>query len=105
MITNLPRVQKGTVQIQLGVISTGSFSRGVLPLGKLVQWVSQRRTFAATRHSACRQPSPIKRSFGSDGPPGAYADWNRDVIFLIGANIADNHPILFQRLEANPARR
>ena len=26
------------------------------------------------------------------------------MIFLIGANIADNHPILWQRLEANPAR-
>ena len=44
-----------------------------------------------------------KRSFGSDGPPGAYEDFERaDVILLIGANIADNHPILCRRLEANP---
>jgi anaerobic selenocysteine-containing dehydrogenase len=44
-----------------------------------------------------------KRSFGSDGPPGAYEDLERaDVILLIGANIADNHPILCRRLEANP---
>src|SRR5258708_30895315 len=27
-----------------------------------------------------------------------------DVILLIGANIADNHPILWQRLEANHAK-
>src|SRR6266446_10417864 len=47
--------------------------------------------------------SGYKRSFGSDGPPGAYEDLTKaDVIFLIGANIADNHPILCQYLEANP---
>ena len=40
-----------------------------------------------------------KRSFGSDGPPGAYDDFRAaDVILLIGANIADNHPILCQHL-------
>ena len=43
-----------------------------------------------------------KRSFGSDGPPGAYEDLEiADVILLIGANIAENHPILCSRLEAN----
>jgi assimilatory nitrate reductase catalytic subunit len=47
--------------------------------------------------------SGYKRSFGSDGPPGAYEDLERaDVILLIGANIADNHPILCRRLETNP---
>jgi assimilatory nitrate reductase catalytic subunit len=46
--------------------------------------------------------SGYKRSFGSDGPPGAYEDLEcADVIVLIGANLADNHPILWQRLEAN----
>ena len=47
-----------------------------------------------------------KRSFGSDGPPGAYDDLEQaDVAFLIGANIADNHPILCHRLECNPLRK
>ena len=33
--------------------------------------------------------------FGSDGPPGSYEDIEKaDVVLLIGANIADNHPIL-----------
>src|SRR5437879_11710457 len=49
--------------------------------------------------------SGYKRSFGSDGPPGAYEDLSQaDVIFLIGANIADNHPILCQYPDANPRR-
>ena len=44
-------------------------------------------------------------SFGSDGPPGAYEDLETaDVILLIGANIADNHPILCQYLDANPRK-
>src|SRR5213079_656793 len=44
-------------------------------------------------------------SFGIDGPPGAYEDLQKaDVILLIGANIADNHPILCQHLEANPRK-
>src|SRR5262249_35054656 len=47
--------------------------------------------------------SGYKRSFGSDGPPGSYEDLAKaDVILLIGANIADNHPILCQRLLENP---
>src|SRR5262249_61295137 len=47
--------------------------------------------------------SGYKLSFGSDGPPGAYEDLEKaDVILLIGANIAENHPILCQYLEANP---
>jgi len=46
-----------------------------------------------------------KRSFGSDGPPGAYADLEvADAVLLIGANIAENHPILCSRLEANKGR-
>src|SRR5260370_27498048 len=49
--------------------------------------------------------SGYKRSFGSDGAPGTYEDLEKaDVILLIGANIADNHPILCQRLQANPRK-
>src|ERR1700687_4075312 len=49
--------------------------------------------------------SGYKISFGSDGPPGAYEDLEQaDVVLLIGANIADNHPILCQYLDSNPRR-
>ncbi|SDI86885.1 sulfite reductase (NADPH) alpha subunit [Frankineae bacterium MT45] len=40
-----------------------------------------------------------KTSLGSDGPPGSYQDFDRaDLFFVIGANMADCHPILFLRL-------
>ncbi|MDX1299209.1 MAG: bifunctional nitrate reductase/sulfite reductase flavoprotein subunit alpha [Pseudomonas sp.] len=43
--------------------------------------------------------SGYKLSLGSDGPPGSYEDFERaEVFFLIGANMADCHPILFLRL-------
>ncbi len=46
-----------------------------------------------------------KQSFGSDGPPGSYKGLQTaDVIFLIGANIADNHPILWNHLRKNEKR-
>lgn len=43
--------------------------------------------------------SGYKLSLGSDGPPGSYEDFDKaDVFFVIGANMADCHPILFLRL-------
>ncbi|MFC7448470.1 molybdopterin-dependent oxidoreductase [Rhodococcus daqingensis] len=43
--------------------------------------------------------SGYKLSLGADGPPGSYEDFDHaDVFFVIGANMADCHPILFLRL-------
>ena len=43
--------------------------------------------------------SGYKLTFGSDGPPGSYQDFDcADVFFVIGANMADCHPILFLRM-------
>ncbi len=40
-----------------------------------------------------------KLSLGADGPPGSYQDFDRaDAFFVIGANMADCHPILFLRM-------
>ncbi len=40
-----------------------------------------------------------KQSLGADGPPGSYQDFDKaDVFFVIGANMADCHPILFLRM-------
>ncbi|MBF8795315.1 bifunctional nitrate reductase/sulfite reductase flavoprotein subunit alpha [Pseudomonas monteilii] len=43
--------------------------------------------------------SGYKQSLGADGPPGSYQDFEHAEVFLvIGANMADCHPILFLRL-------
>ena len=43
--------------------------------------------------------SGYKLSLGSDGPPGSYQDFDKaDLFFVIGANMADCHPILLLRM-------
>lgn len=40
-----------------------------------------------------------KQSLGADGPPGSYDDIDHaDLFFVIGANMADCHPVLYLRM-------
>jgi assimilatory nitrate reductase catalytic subunit len=91
----------------VGVISTGQLvTEEFYTLGKLVQLgIGTPNYDGNTTLCMSTAVAGYKRSFGSDGPPGAYEDLERaDLILLIGANIADNHPILCRRLEANPSK-
>jgi assimilatory nitrate reductase catalytic subunit len=91
----------------LGVISTGQLvTEEFYALGKLVQLGFGTNNYDGnTTLCMATAVSGYKLSFGSDGPPGAYDDLEKaDVILLIGANIAENHPILCQYLESNPAK-
>ena len=90
-----------------GVLSTGQLvTEEFYALGKLVQLGFGTNNYDGnTTLCMSTAVSGYKISFGSDGPPGAYEDLETaDVILLIGANIADNHPILCQYLEANPRK-
>lgn len=86
----------------LGVVGTGQLlTEETYTLGKLVQ-LGFRTPNNDGNTTLCMASavSGYKLSFGSDGPPGSYSDMeNADVILLIGANIADNHPILCQRVD------
>lgn len=98
-------VQKKYGADAVGVLSTGQLvTEEFYTLGKLVQLGLGTKNYDGnTTLCMASAVSGYKRSFGSDGPPGAYEDLSlADVIFLIGANIAENHPILCQWLEANP---
>ncbi len=91
----------------VGVISTGQLvTEEFYTLGKLVQLgIGTPNYDGNTTLCMSTAVAGYKRSFGSDGPPGAYEDLERaDVVLLIGANIADNHPILCWRLQSNPGR-
>ncbi len=88
----------------LGILSTGQLvTEEFYTLGKLAQLGFGTKNYDGnTTLCMASAVSGYKRSFGSDGPPGAYEDLEKaDVILLLGANVADNHPILCQRLEAN----
>ncbi|MBZ5611092.1 MAG: nitrate reductase [Acidobacteriia bacterium] len=87
-----------------GVLSTGQLvTEEFYTLGKLVQLGFGTSNYDGnTTLCMASAVSGYKSSFGGDGPPGAYEDLEKaDVILLIGANIADNHPILCQYLDAN----
>jgi anaerobic selenocysteine-containing dehydrogenase len=88
----------------LGVLGTGQLvTEEFYTLGKLVQLGFGTNNYDGnTTLCMATAVSGYKLSFGSDGPPGNYEDIERaDVVLLIGANLADNHPILCQYLEAN----
>jgi anaerobic selenocysteine-containing dehydrogenase len=89
----------------VGVISTGQLvTEEFYAMGKLIQLGLGTSNYDGNT-TLCMSTAVqgYKRSFGSDGPPGAYEDLERaDVIVLIGANVAENHPILCWRLRSNP---
>jgi len=104
MIERIGAVQHKYGPEALGVISTGQLvTEEFYALGKLVQLGFGTRNYDGnTTLCMSTAVAGYKRSFGSDGPPGSYEDLEHaDVILLIGANIAENHPILCMRLDAN----
>jgi assimilatory nitrate reductase catalytic subunit len=105
MVSRFRAVQAKHGPRALGVLSTGQLvTEEFYALGKLVQLGFGTNNYDGnTTLCMASAVAGYKRSFGSDGPPGAYEDLEQaDVVFLIGANIAENHPILCCRLERNP---
>ncbi len=104
MVASFRAVQQKFGSDAVGVISTGQLvTEEFYTLGKLVQLGLGTRNYDGnTTLCMSTAVAGYKRSFGSDGPPGAYEDLEiADLILLVGANIAENHPILCSRLEAN----
>src|SRR5713101_3365244 len=88
----------------VGVISTGQLvTEEFYTLGKLAQLGLGTRNYDGnTTLCMSSAVAGYKRTFGSDGPPGAYEDLDHaDCILLVGANIADNHPLLVPRVLGN----
>ncbi len=92
----------------IGVISTGQLlTEEFYTLGKFVQLGLGTNNFDGNT-TLCMASAVMgyKQSLGSDGPVGSYEDFEKaDVILLIGANIADNHPILTLHLNKNPKKK
>ena len=85
----------------VAVISTGQLvTEEFYALGKLVRLGLGLAHFDGnTTLCMASAVAGYKLSFGTDGPPGCYDDFElADVVVLWGANIADNHPLLAPRL-------
>ena len=98
------QIQKEHGKEAIAVISTGQFlTEDFYTLGKFVQLGLESNNYDGNT-TLCMASAVMgyKQSFGSDGPPASYEDFSHaDVIMLIGANIADNHPILKLHIARN----
>jgi assimilatory nitrate reductase catalytic subunit len=107
MVAQVRETQERHGAESFAVLSTGQLvTEEFYTLGKLVQLGFRTPNYDGnTTLCMSSAVAGYKQSFGSDGPPGSYLGLQRaDVIFLIGANIADNHPILWHHLNQNPHR-
>ena len=107
MVSRIVGLQAEHGRDAFGVIGTGQLlTEEFYTLGKLVQLGFRSRNYDGnTTLCMASAVSGYKLSFGSDGPPGAYTDIETaDVILLVGSNIADNHPILCNRLRKTPGQ-
>ena len=88
----------------VSVISTGQLlTEEFYTLGKFVQLGLKTNNFDGNT-TLCMASAVMgyKQSLGSDGPVGSYEDFEKaNVILLVGANIADNHPILTLHINKN----
>ena len=58
-----------------------------------------------TRQCMATAATAYKEAFGFDAPPYTYADFEQsDVIVLVGSNLCIAHPIMWERICANPHR-
>jgi len=104
MVERIKATQQKYGRESFAVLSTGQLvTEEFYALGKLVQLGFKTNNYDGNT-TLCMSSAVVgyKQSFGSDGPPGSYQGLEKaDVIFLLGANIADNHPILWHHLIKN----
>lgn len=80
-------------------------SQAVYCIGKLFKGrIGTNNTDSNSRLCMATAVSAYRSSLGSDGPPTCYDDIDEaDVIVVVGANMAEAHPVTFDRIRA--ARR
>ncbi|MDQ7067002.1 MAG: molybdopterin-dependent oxidoreductase [Sulfurimonas sp.] len=102
------RIAKEHGEKAVAVIGTGQLlTEEFYTLGKFVQLGLKTNNFDGNT-TLCMASAVMgyKQSLGSDGPVSSYEDFTHaDTIFLIGANIADNHPIITLHINKNPNKK
>ena len=84
------------------IISTGQLlTEEFYTLGKLVRGMIGTNNYDGnTTLCMASAVSGYKRSFGSDGPPGCYDDFEHtECLIAFGSNLPEQHPIIYWRLK------
>ena len=97
----IKRIQAEHGRDAFAIVSTGQImTEEFYTLGKLARGVIGTNNYDGnTTLCMSSAVSGYKRSFGSDGPPGCYDDFEHtDCLLAIGSNLPEQHPIIFWRL-------
>jgi assimilatory nitrate reductase catalytic subunit len=106
-VTRVRAVQAAHGPASVAFLSTGQITTEELALfGALAKLgMGMVHGDGNTRQCMATAVTAYKESFGFDAPPYAYADLEAsDVLVLWGSNLCIAHPILWQRIAANPHR-
>jgi len=90
------------------VVSTGQIlTEEFYTLGKLTRGAIGTNNYDGnTTLCMASAVSGYKRSFGSDGPPGCYEDFEHtDCLIAFGSNLPEQHPIIYWRLKEAMEKR
>jgi ferredoxin-nitrate reductase len=96
------RIQDKYGKDSVAVVSTGQiFTEEFYTLGKLVRGCIGTNNYDGnTTLCMASAVSGYKRSFGSDGPPGCYEDFEHtECLIAWGSNLPEQHPIIYWRLK------
>ena len=98
----IKRIQSAYGRDSFSIISTGQImTEEFYTLGKLARGVIGTNNYDGnTTLCMASAVSGYKRSFGSDGPPGCYDDFEHtECLLALGSNLPEQHPIIFWRLK------
>jgi assimilatory nitrate reductase catalytic subunit len=96
------RIQEKYGPDSVAVVSTGQIlTEEFYTLGKLTRGLIGTNNYDGnTTLCMASAVSGYKRSFGSDGPPGCYDDFeNTECLLAFGSNLPEQHPIIYWRLK------
>ncbi len=102
------RIQAKYGRDSFAVISTGQMlTEEFYTLGKLTRGLIGTNNYDGnTTLCMSSAVSGYKRSFGSDGPPGCYEDFEHtDCLIAWGSNLPEQHPIIYWRLKEAQEKR
>ncbi|HHI92354.1 MAG TPA: nitrate reductase [Gammaproteobacteria bacterium] len=105
----IQRIQEKYGRDSFAIVSTGQLlTEEFYTLGKLSRGVIGTNNYDGnTTLCMASAVSGYKRSFGSDGAPGCYEDFeNTNCLIAFGSNLPEQHPIIYWRMrEAREKRR
>jgi assimilatory nitrate reductase catalytic subunit len=106
--SEIKRIQQQYGRDAFAVVSTGQImTEEFYTLGKLTRGLLGTNNYDGnTTLCMSSAVSGYKRSFGSDGPPGCYEDFDHtECLMAFGSNLPEQHPVIYWRLKSALEKR